>query len=118
MAVAAAKELTVSSQLFAYLTCVQFGSFVFVFCYLCVSAGLLCVLLLALPVPSLLLLLCCVVAVAAVHSDCRLRRPIARRLLTTAAAARAVVLLLLPLLAVLWVVWDAAVRVVPHCFCC
>jgi len=62
--------------------CVQFGSFVFVFCSLRASAGLLCMLL-ALPVPSLLLLLC------------------GWRLPTTATAARAAVLLLLPLVAVL-----------------
>jgi len=78
-----------------FLARVQFGSFVFVFCCLCASAGLLCVLcvlLLALPVPWLLLLLCCAVAAAAVHGGCRLRRPIARRLPT----ARTALLLLLP----------------------
>jgi len=78
------------------------SSLIFVFCYLYVSAGLLCVLLLALPVPWLLLLLCCAVSAVAVHGGCRLRWAIARRLPTTAVAANAAVLLLLPLFAVLW----------------
>jgi len=61
------------------LACVQFGSLLLNFCYLCVSAGLLCVLLLALPIPWLVLLLCCAVAAVAGHGGGRLRRPAAAR---------------------------------------